>query len=133
MRTIEFVIVGAHAMGFYGVPRFTGDIDILIHPSADNAEKTLKAIVGFFGTDLGLVTADLMDEDTIQFGRPPVRIDVLKKISGVTNDEVWNGRVSGPFGELTVYYIGMEMLIKNKLATGREKDALDVKLLQGKS
>ncbi|PKL39954.1 MAG: hypothetical protein CVV44_06965 [Spirochaetae bacterium HGW-Spirochaetae-1] len=125
----DFVIVGAHALGFHGIPRYTGDIDLLIYPSRENAQKVLTTVRDFFGSDLGLTEKDLSDNDTIQFGRPPVRIDVLKKITGVTIDEIWSTRVKGTFGKIEVFYISRDMMIKNKKATGRDKDALDVKLL----
>lgn len=126
---VDFVIIGAHALGFYGIPRYTGDLDILIYPSPDNAKRVLNAITAFFGSTLELQEADIIDDDTIQFGNPPIRIDLLKKITGVTINEVWNTRVSGRFEKHDVYYISKEMMIRNKKATGRDKDVLDVKIL----
>lgn len=129
-NNVDFVIVGAHALGFHGIPRFTGDIDILVYPSEENAKKILKAVSDFFGSTLGLSEKDMSDDDTIQFGRPPVRIDLLKKVTGVTLDEIWSTRVRGRFGSTDVFYISREMMIRNKLATGRDKDVLDVKMLR---
>ena len=126
---VDFVIVGAHALGFHGIPRYTGDIDILIYPSSENARKVLKAVNDFFGSTLGLTEQDILDDDTIQFGRPPLRIDLLKKITGVSIGEIWRTKEKGTFGEIKVFYLSRDMMIKNKRATGRDKDALDVKLL----
>ncbi len=128
---VEFVIVGAYALAFYGIPRYTGDIDILIRPSMENGGKVLRAISDFFGSTLGLAISDMTDENTIQFGRPPIRIDILKNISGVSLDEIWPTREHGRIGGVQVFFISKEMMIKNKLATGREKDLLDVKILRG--
>ncbi len=127
----DFVIVGAHALAFHGIPRYTGDLDILLHPSKENGRKVLKTVGDFFGSTLGLTEQDIHDDDTIQFGRPPVRIDILKKITGVTIEEIWSTREKGAFGGIEVFYISKEMMIKNKRATGRDKDALDVKILEG--
>lgn len=127
----DFIIVGAHALAFYGIPRLTGDLDILIRPSHENANKVFSAVEDFFGSSLGLTVDDLRDEQTIQFGRPPVRIDLLKNITGVTFDEAWSGKVKGKFEKIDVYYIDRECLIKNKRATGRAKDKADIEILTG--
>ena len=126
---VEFVIVGAHALGFYGIPRATGDFDFWIRPTKTNAQKVLKTIEKYFGTTLGLTEADIIDDDTIQFGVQPVRIDLIKKLSGVSNEEIWTNRVSGTFAGFDVFFISKDILIKNKKATGRHKDIADVKIL----
>ncbi|MFW5771417.1 MAG: hypothetical protein ACOCX9_08275, partial [Spirochaetota bacterium] len=102
---VEFVIVGAHAMGFYGMPRATGDIDIWIQKSERNAGRVLKAIEDFFGTTMGYTIEDFMDDDTIQFGVQPIRIDILKKLTGVSNTEIWETRVKGTFADCDVNFI----------------------------
>lgn len=43
----EFLVVGAHALAFHGVPRFTGDFDIPIRPTLENARRLLGALAGF--------------------------------------------------------------------------------------
>ena len=126
---VEFVIVGAHAMGFYGMPRATGDIDIWIQKSERNAGRVLKAIEDFFGTTMGYTIEDFMDDDTIQFGVQPVRIDMLKKLTGVSNTEIWETRVKGTFADCDVYFINKDLFIKNKKTTGRKKDLLDAEIL----
>ncbi len=95
----DFVIVGAHALAFHGIPRYTGDIDILINPSKENSIKVLKTVSDFFGSTLGLSEKDLFDDDTIQFGRPPAKIDLLKKVTGVTIEEIWRTREKGTLEE----------------------------------
>ncbi len=126
---VEFVIVGAHAMGFYGMPRATGDIDIWIRKSDMNARNMLKTLEDIFGTTMGYTGEDFQDDDTIQFGVQPVRIDILKKLTGVSNTEIWDTRVQGAFADCEVYFISRELFIKNKKATGRKKDLLDAEIL----
>lgn len=65
-----------------------------------------------------------------QIGLPPRRIDLLTEISGVSFDEAWAGRVEIVVSDLQVSLLGRDSLIKNKLATGRKKDLLDVELLR---
>jgi len=43
-RGVEYVIVGAHALAFHGVPRYTGDIDLLVKPSRDNARRIMEGL-----------------------------------------------------------------------------------------
>ena len=57
----EFVIVGAYALAFHGAPRFTGDLDIRIRPTPDNAGRVLAAIAAFGFPSADLQPADLVD------------------------------------------------------------------------
>jgi hypothetical protein len=126
---VDFIVVGAHAMGFYGIPRATGDFDFWIRQTGENAVKVLKVIEHYFGTTLGLSKDDILDDDTIQFGVQPVRIDLIKKLTGISNKELWERRVKGRFADVDLYFINKELLIKNKKATGRHKDIADVNIL----
>ena len=55
----RYLIVGAHAVAFHARPRATKDLDLLLEPTRENAERVLTAIRGFLGTDLGLSGEDL--------------------------------------------------------------------------
>lgn len=126
---VEFVIVGAYALAFLGAPRYTGDVDIWIRPVPANAQALLRAVERFGFQSLSLTEQDVLSGKIIQLGYPPVRIDLLTDLDGVTADEIWNSRQEGPFGDQTVFYIGREVLIKNKRAAGRPKDVADVAAL----
>ncbi len=130
-KRVDFVIVGSFALAYHGYPRNTGDIDIWIVPGKDNAEKTVLAICDFFGTNLGVAAEDIMSGKIIQFGRPPVRIDLISKLSGVTTEEIWDNKITGTFAGLSVYYIDKKTFIKNKRITGRGKDLVDADILGG--
>lgn len=122
----EFLLVGAYALGVHGRPRATGDIDLLIRPSRENATRVMRALI-----DFGAPLHDLTEDDlatpgiVFQMGVPPRRIDLLTQISGVSFDDAWSSKVRAPFGDQEIFVIGREALIKNKRATGRPKDALD--------
>jgi Nucleotidyl transferase of unknown function (DUF2204) len=127
---VEFVVVGGHAVAFHGHPRFTGDIDLLIRPTRENAEAVLRVLRDFGFGALKVDPADLTTPGRIlQLGRPPNRIDLLTSISAVTFDEAWETRVSGALDDQQVSFLGWDALIKNKTASGRDKDRLDVKRL----
>ena len=66
----------------------------------------------------------------IRIGIPPVRIEMINIISGVSFDEVWNNKKPDKYGDIDIYYIGFEQLIKNKKASGRPKDLVDINELQ---
>lgn len=129
---VEFVIVGAHAMAVHGVPRATGDIDILVRPSPDNAERLMRAL-GAFGAPVeahGVTAADFeVPGNVYQIGLPPRRIDLLTSISGVTFEEAWATREVVERNGLALPFLSREQLVRNKRATGRDKDRVDLRLL----
>ena len=131
---VKYLIVGAHAVGFYGIPRLTGDIDVLVGSVASNARRVTSA-VRRFGFDInGIQQKDFMTPDAImQLGYPPVRIDILTSISGVRFDQAWKRRVPGKYGRIDVWYISKEDLITSKRAAGRKKDILDLELLSSRT
>ncbi len=128
---VDFVVVGAHAVAVHAKPRYTKDIDVLVRPSPDNAERVLRALEGFGFGGLGLTAEDFTTEGrVIQLGMPPNRVDILTSISGVSFEEAWQGRVLAPYGHHTVPFLGRAELVKNKRAAGRPQDALDVQWLE---
>ena len=80
---VDFLIVGAHALATHGVPRATGDLDIWVRPSRDNAARVLQALERFGAPLFDLTIDDLTRHDTVfQIGLPPSRIDILSGITG---------------------------------------------------
>jgi hypothetical protein len=127
---VEFILVGAYALAFHGAPRYTGDLDIYIKPDIDNSKNVMKALVKFGFGSVGIKDEDLQKPDrVIQLGYPPVRIDLVTSISGVSWEEANSDKVSGTFGDIPVYYIGKVSFIANKKATGRKKDLADIEAL----
>jgi hypothetical protein len=128
---VDFVIVGAYALAFHGAPRFTGDLDVLIRPSLDNAERLLKALDAFGFPTTGLTPEAVADRRRLlEMGVPPVQIHVMSSISGVEWDEVWADRCDGPLGAHTAPFIGRETYLRNKRAAGRPKDLADIDALK---
>jgi hypothetical protein len=118
--------VGAHA-----TPRATGDLDIWVRPTAENAARVWTALVDFGAPLRDLTVDDLAVEGVVfQIGVPPRRIDILTAVTGVTFDEAWPERTQLPFGDVTVPALGLRALIKNKEAVGRPKDIADLHALR---
>jgi hypothetical protein len=111
----------------HGYPRATGDLDIWIRRSDENAQRVFRALARFRAPLFDLTLNDLKTPDTVfQIGNAPERIDILTSISGVEFDEAWPLR-----GELAVEgrrypVIGRAHLLQNKKATGRPKDRADI-------
>mgnify|MGYP000845590032 FL=1 len=127
---IEYMVVGAYALAYHGAPRFTGDIDIFVKPSIENAQKILSALSGFGFGSLGLKIEDFQKPNSvIQLGVPPVRIDIMTSITGVTWEEADQGKVEGLYGNIPVLFLGREQYISNKRALGRKKDLADLEYL----
>ena len=127
---VKFMIVGGYALAFHGAPRFTGDIDILIKPDEENSQRVINALSDFGFGSLDLSPADFQRPNhVIQLGVPPVRIDLITSITGVTWDDADLSKEPGSFGDVSVHYIGKDKFIDNKRSTGRKKDLADIESL----
>lgn len=123
----EYLVVGAHAVALYGYPRYTGDIDLWLRRSPENAAR-ISAALGEFGfAGVGIGRDDLLrEEHVVALGQPPNRIDLLTDISGVDFERAWSSRTEGDLDGLPVSFISREHLIENKRAAARIKDLADV-------
>ena len=126
---VQYLIVGSYALAFHGFPRATGDIDFWIRPTSSNVKNLLKALQDFGFGELDISESDVLSGNIIQLGYPPVRIDLIFGLAGLTAEEVWEGRKKGRFGNHDVHYISKKSYIKNKRAVGRHKDLADLELL----
>jgi hypothetical protein len=131
---VEYVVVGAYAVAWHGHPRYTGDLDLLVRPSPENAERIVNVLRAFGFGSLGLKAADFTTPGRIvQLGFPPNRIDLLTSITGVHFDEAWSGRKAGNIGGVDAPMIGLNELLRNKECTGRTKDRADAEELRRRS
>lgn len=127
----KFLVVGAYAMGAYGYPRATGDLDIWVEASAENSKKIYKSI-SEFGAPLSDITEETFAEKGIifQIGIAPRRIDIITHIDGVIFEEAYKTKEFIEIENLRVPFLSKENLIKNKESTNREKDRLDADYLK---
>jgi len=126
---VEYVIVGSFALAFHGYPRATGDIDFWIRPTPANLKNLFKALSDFGFQGLDISEDDLISGKIIQLGYPPVRIDLITNLDGLSSGETWKSRERGKFGDHEVYYLSRDAFIRNKRALGRHKDLADLELL----
>ena len=127
---VRYCIIGAYAVGLYGAPRYTKDMDLLVEPAFSNAQRIVKALAEFGFKSLGLKEKDFIQKGkTIQLGYEPVRIDLITSIEGCDFQEVWENKTIGAYGKQKAFFIGFDELIKNKKKSGRKQDSADVAIL----
>lgn len=130
-HSVRYLVVGGYAFGVHAEPRATKDLDLYIRSDEANGAAVYRALTQYGAPLDGLGPQDFVDGSTFQIGQPPVRVDILQRIDGVTFDEAWQNRIEGLLdGEVKVNVISKNDLIRNKLASGREQDLLDVKKLR---
>jgi len=128
---VDFLIVGGYAVAFHGAPRFTGDLDILIHPTLEQVRRALATLRDFGFPAEQIDAQDLLHQRRIlQLGRQPVQIHVMTSISAVDWDSAWNSKQAGSYGGVPVFFIGRDALVANKRAAGRAKDLADLEALR---
>lgn len=125
------MLVGAYALAAHGLPRATGDIDLWIKCSEENAERVCSAL-SKFGAPLGeLSKQDFVAPGTVvQIGAAPRRIDILTHITGVEYEDAESQVVMIELEGLTVPVIGLAHLLQNKAAVGRPQDRADIARLE---
>lgn len=127
----EYLVVGGYAVGIHGHPRYTGDLDIWLNPTQINAKKILDSVNEFGFSSFKLTEADFTKEgNIIQLGHPPLRIDLITQIDGVTFSECYTNRKEVLIEGIMVNFIGYLDLLKNKKESGRHKDLDDIENLK---
>ena len=127
---VEYLIVGGYAMALHGRPRNTGDLDVWIARTPDNAARLMKALEEFGFGGLGLSLRDFeTPEQVVQLGYPPFRIDLLTDIDGVQFADAWPRRETVVHEGMPLYFIGRDDLKANKRAVGRPRDIDDLEQL----
>ena len=129
-RGVDYVIIGAQSLAFHGRPRHTGDLDILVRPTPDNA-RLLLALLNELGFEQSSFkeTDFLEPEQIIQLGRVPSRIDLLTSLTSVTTDQAVDAKVSPIIDGIPVFVLGRDALIRNKRAVGQPQDLADFSVL----
>lgn len=127
---IRYIVIGGYAVAFHGYVRYTGDLDIFVELSAENAEKLTRTLHEF-GFNLPSVNPALFlrKGKIIRMGHEPIRLEILNDIDGVTFQECYAHRRIAFLGKLKINFIALPQLLKNKCASRRLKDLADVEAL----
>ncbi|HUV63223.1 MAG TPA: hypothetical protein VMW24_04950 [Sedimentisphaerales bacterium] len=130
-NNVKFLLVGAYAMGVHGYPRATGDIDIWVEPSAENSSRVYRSMEAFGAPVHEIDEATFAAPDVVfQIGVAPRRIDIITAISGISFDDAHQQRRIVEMEGMSIPILSLGDLIKNKRATGRDKDRLDADQLE---
>jgi len=128
---VRFLVIGAYAVAVHAEPRATGDLDLRLEPSPENAARAYAALRRFGAPLHELTEADLASPGVVfQIGLPPRRIDLLTSITGVAFADAWAGRIAIRYGDVPCAVIGRDALIENKRQLGRARDLADLELLE---
>ena len=128
-RGVDYVIVGAHSLALHGRPRYTGELDILVRSTFENARLLIDILNEFGFARSGFKEQDFLKPgQLIQLGRAPTRIDLL--ISGVSTEEAFAGKVSAELDGIPVFVLSKDALVRNKRAVGRPQDLADIDTLE---
>lgn len=127
---VKYLVVGGYAVAFHGHPRYTKYLDICIKPDKKNAEKIMKVLKDFGFGSLDIKVEDFLNRDVvIQLGNPPNRIDLITELEGVNFDKCFSSKVKIKIEGITINFIDLENLKKNKKAVGRHQDLADLENL----
>ena len=130
-RGVDYIIIGAHSLALHGRPRYTGDLDILIRSTPENARLLVDILNEFGFAASGFKEFDFLKPDQlIQLGRAPTRIDLLTTISGISGDEAFASKVLADLDGIPVFVLGKDALVRNKRAVGRPQDLADIDTLE---
>jgi len=126
-KRVKFLLLGGHAVSVHARPRMTEDLDVFVEVSSGNAKRLRSVLVEFgFGEAAPPVEELAAKGRVFMVGVPPWRIDILTKISGVTFETAWRNRVPLRLSMGTLHVISRRDLIRNKRASGRDKDLADL-------
>jgi hypothetical protein len=129
---VEYLLVGGYAVGVHAEPRATKDLDVFVRPDPSNSVIVYRALAAYGAPLAGVSPEDFCNDPTsiFQIGQPPLRIDILQQIDGVTFDEAWPNRVEAEIDGTPVHVISAQDLIANKLASGRLRDLADAEAVR---
>jgi len=129
---VDFIVAGAHALAFHGVPRFTEDIDFFVAKSKLNIDRLAHALQEF-GVMVPDSSRDEMvsrDRGVIFIGHKPNRADFMNFLDGVEFESAAKTKIPGVLADQPVYFISLDDYIATKKASGRPKDAGDLAQLK---
>ena len=128
---VKYLTVGGYALAYHGYPRFTQDIDFWIWTDEENAQKIVRVLEDFGFKSLGIAQKEFTNQDNIiQLGYPPNRIDLITSIDGVEFEKAYQKRDVFREEGFSIYFIGIDELILNKRTSGRLQDLADLEILE---
>ena len=132
-EAVEYLVIGAHAVMYYTVPRYTRDLDIWIKPVPENAKKLWRALETFGAPLRDLSLEDFCDQDCIyQIGVEPNRIDIIMGNAGLDFRGAYNECEESTYNGIPIKIVSKKDLIETKKRIDRKQDQIDVENLERK-
>jgi hypothetical protein len=123
---VRYLVVGAHLLSYYGRPRTTGDLDLWVESTPENAERVFLALESFGAPLEDISPRDFSTPGTVfQIGIAPSRIDVLTSLTALTFSSAWRNRRRAKYGQLPISLLSERDFVRNKRAVGRARDLAD--------
>ncbi|MCK4505015.1 MAG: hypothetical protein KAW14_05320 [Candidatus Aegiribacteria sp.] len=126
---VHYLLLGGWAVGLYGNPRATKDIDFLIATDDENIRKLQQALLAF-----GAPTVEnkVFQEkgNVFRMGRTPIQIDIINEADGISFNECYEHRNIIRIDNIDIATISRDDLIKNKKASGRHRDLADIEFIE---
>ncbi len=127
----RYLLVGGYALSFYGRPRATGDLDLWIDSTRENAETVFRVLANYGAPLEGVIPADFAKPGTVlQIGVSPNRVDILTSLSGLIFEEAWENRKPITFGDIPLFVLSETDFVRNKRSVGRAQDIVDADAIQ---
>jgi hypothetical protein len=127
---VKYLVIGGYAVIMYTEPRYTKDLDVWVSTERENAIAVFQALREFGAPLVDMTEEDFAHEGFFyQMGIPPVRVDILMSVTGLSFEEAWQNRAIHDFDGVPVIFISKQDLITLKLSTGRPQDLIDAELL----
>lgn len=119
---VEFVLMGGHAVVFYGVRRTTSDIDILVQPTIANGERILKAFKSLKLDITEISAEDFATQNVFTFGMEPDAVDILTYTLGVDMVTVFKNSNYHKIDDMSLRVVDLRDLLKNKESLNRKDE-----------
>jgi predicted nucleotidyltransferase len=128
---VRNVVIGGYAFAFHVEPRATKDLDLLLDGSDENRERAARALARY-GAPPNVVeaTRTFAETEVVYLGRPPMRIDLLRAVDGVSTAQVMKNAIPATWEGTPIQVIALDDLIANKRAAGRAQDLADLVKLE---
>lgn len=121
---VQYVVIGAYAVGHHGFVRGTADLDLLVSTAEENTRRLSSALKEFSGVDVE--PAQIKERTLITLGVEPNSVDILTTMKGATWERAWSERQKGRLGNQTADFLSLRCLLDVKRACGRHKDLADI-------
>jgi len=123
---VRYTLVGGHAVNYYGYVRTTQDMDLLVSPTAGNAQRIMGALIAF-GFGRAGIPQELFERDggAVHLGVEPNRIDILTSLKGVSNTRIFKRSEVVEVDGIAVNIISLDDLLQVKRCSDRPRDLAD--------